>query len=161
MKTFKQFITESIESAEVFKKEIYDRIENTSIGKIIRGDVQIRHLALRELPDLSNITIYGEFDCRYNDLTSLKGSPNRVYGSFLCMYNHIETLEGAPEFVNGVFNCKENPLYTMKGAPDGIYSFRSDKFTHMQYLEYLENQELKKSIDPETEELFGGMIDEL
>ena len=50
----------------------------------------------------------GNFNCSYNQLTSLEGAPSEVGGYFWCSYNQLTTLEGAPKEVSGDFTCYNN-----------------------------------------------------
>lgn len=57
------------------------------------------------------------FNCSYNKLTTLKGAPKRVNGSFMCEFNDLTNLEGGPESIGSFFNCNHNPLPNLKGKP--------------------------------------------
>ena len=50
--------------------------------KVFRGDMDLSYMELTELPDLSDVTVTGNFDCSANALTSLKGAPKSVGGNF-------------------------------------------------------------------------------
>ena len=50
----------------------------------------------------------GNFDCRFNDLTSLEGCPEKVAGFFDCGDNKLTSLEGAPKEIGGNFYCRGN-----------------------------------------------------
>jgi len=159
MKTFKQFITEGVKVTDSLVEKLRKKIRIDNGKKHIINGVMITFRDLKELPDLSDVIVDGDYDCSSNNLHTLKGSPKQVHGSFNCSWNKLTSLEGAPEFVNGIFYCNQNPLKSLEGAPEGIYSFKSDQFTHQDYLKYWENKILKRSIDPETNDLFGGMLD--
>ncbi len=64
----------------------------------------------------------GYFDCRNNNLTTLEGAPQKV-GDFDCRNNKLTTLEGAPQEIDNGFNCDDNNLTTLKGAPQEIGGF--------------------------------------
>ena len=53
--------------------------------------------------------VTGSFYCSDNDLTSLKGSPEKVDGGFYCNGNDLTSLEGAPKKVDGDFYCPGDP----------------------------------------------------
>ena len=89
-------------------------------GFVIEGDVSITALGLTELPDLSKVTVKGDFNCSGNYLTSLKGAPQQVGGSFWCDCNHLTSLQGAPQKINGGFYCQENKLASLEGAPQHV-----------------------------------------
>ena len=70
--------------------------------KKINGDVSLYNIT--KIPQFfENIEINGWFDCSYNKLTSLKGSPKIVHRSFYCQYNNLNSLEGCPKEVGGSF----------------------------------------------------------
>ena len=60
------------------------------------------------------------FNCSFNNLTTLKGTPQRVGGSFNCSSNQLTTLKGAPQRVGIDFDCSGNQLTTLKGAPQEV-----------------------------------------
>ena len=105
---------------------------------VIKGDLSLSELGLKKLPDLSTVTITGNFSCADNELTNLRGAPRSVGGNFDCSRNQIETLmhlplhigggidtssnmlknlNGSPSTVNGTFNCSSNQLLTLSGGP--------------------------------------------
>lgn len=84
----------------------------------VQGDIDIGDRGLEELPDLSNVSVKGNFKCSKNKLASLKGSPRYVGGYFDCHANALTTLEGAPAYVGSVFDCHENRLVSLKGGPE-------------------------------------------
>ncbi len=86
-------------------------------GFVIEDSIDISSRGLTELPDLSKVTVTGDFNCSNNRLTSLKGAPQKVGGKFDCSCNQLTTLEGTPEKVGGGFLCEQNALTTLKGAP--------------------------------------------
>ena len=72
--------------------------------KIIEGDVSLRKLQLTELFDLSDVKVVGDFDCSFNNLTNLIGSPHTVKGYFDCSNNRLLTsLKGIPKTIGGRF----------------------------------------------------------
>jgi hypothetical protein len=65
----------------------------------------------------------GDFDCSYNELTSLEGAPSSVGGDFWCSNNQLTSLEGAPSTVGvggGDFYCSDNRLTSLEGAPSSV-----------------------------------------
>ena len=91
------------------------------IGKTVKviGDVVLSVLGLTKLP-INFTEVGGNFDCAYNELTSLEGVPKKVGGSFYCWKNFLTDLAGAPEKVGGSFDCSKNPLKSTKGKPEYI-----------------------------------------
>jgi hypothetical protein len=99
--------------------DIYSRIITESNGrKVVKGDVTITKLYLRELPEwLADVEIEGGFYCTGNLLTSLKNAPKIVKGAFSCDYNKLTSLVGAPETAEDDFYCDHNKLASLQGAP--------------------------------------------
>ena len=74
----------------------------------VNGDVYI-NFDITEFPLRFN-KVYGNFDCGYNNLTTLKGCPKWVGGYFSCVYNKLRDLEYSPDYVGGWFDCYDNQL---------------------------------------------------
>lgn len=87
---------------------------------VITDDVDLSGMGLTKLPDLSAVTVDGDFECYGNNLTSLAGAPKSVGGVFDCSDNQLTTLQGAPQTVDGVFYCYDNLLTTLEGAPQSV-----------------------------------------
>tara|TARA_R110002167_G_scaffold263644_2_gene470422 strand:- start:1675 stop:2262 length:588 start_codon:yes stop_codon:yes gene_type:complete len=64
--------------------------------------------------------VYGDFDCRGNNLTTLEGGPKWVAGYFYCHKNKLTSLEHSPEYVGTRFNCSSNMLIDLKYCPNSI-----------------------------------------
>ncbi len=95
----------------------YYNIYNLPKGFTIKGDLDLSHIGLTELPDLSNVTILGSFNCEGNRLKSLKGSPKKVDGSFNCAYNELSSLNNCTQEIGKNFICDNNKLETLLGGP--------------------------------------------
>ena len=93
----------------------YERKPDGSL--FVPGRLNISFRDLTCLPDLTSVTVGGDFDCSNNKLTSLKGAPAVVGGGFYCHRNQLASLEGAPASVAGNFNCCSNRLTSLKGGP--------------------------------------------
>jgi len=80
------------------------------------------------------------FTCGYNNLTTLKGSPEYVGGSFLCSSNKLTTLLGSPKKVGGHFSCSFNKLTTLEGGPEYVgghfLSFDNPLISKISSMEY-------------------------
>ncbi len=87
---------------------------------VIKGNLDLSEKDLTELPDLSKVTVEGDFNCSHNQLTSLKGAPRKVGGDFICDYNTLTILQGAPQEVGGDFSCSCNQLTSLVGTPKEI-----------------------------------------
>ena len=90
----------------------------------VDGDVNLMRKGLKEFPSFIQFgVVKGFFDCSYNNLTSLKGSPKEVDGDFDCGSNKLITLEGAPKEVSGSFDCCSNKLTSLEGSPREVKGF--------------------------------------
>ena len=85
----------------------------------VHGNVYLSIRRSTKLP-LKFRNVSGDFDCRFNNLTTLVGSPQSVDGNFYCYSNELTTLEGAPKSVGGGFTCSYNNLTTLEGAPKSV-----------------------------------------
>ena len=93
-------------------RRIEDRVERM-IRLYIRngnkGNLNLQNLHLTKLPDiLKDITVGGNFNCSYNELTSLEGAPKTVGENFGCSFNKLTSLVGAPKSVGEDFYCRNN-----------------------------------------------------
>jgi hypothetical protein len=104
------------------KQKISEIMSYVKNGKILEN-VFLNNLFLKELPDLSNILVEGDFDCSDNQLTTLEGSPREVYGIFSCHNNKLTSLKGAPQEAHSNFDCSVNQLITLEGAPSTEYEY--------------------------------------
>jgi len=159
MKSYREFINESESDIHSIcrKYGIEDYTINYDGSIDVDGDVDLRgsgfwkvfnsrsfmnkvnHWTLDELPLKFN-KVNGKFDCRYNNLRTLKGCPKEV-DNFFISDNKLESLEGCPkeverflagdnmfkdlvggpEIVLGDFNVSRNPnLVSLKGGPRKI-----------------------------------------
>ena len=115
-------------------------------GFVIKGDLDLSDMGLTELPDLSAVTVRGNFDCGNNNLTSLKGAPQSVGGGVYCMHNLLMTLEGAPQRVDGNFYCEDNYRLTTLGDVRlniGGEFISDNKFLQQEY----ESMKQSKTVD--------------
>ena len=108
-------------------------IENYTINQDGTVDVDsyvnLQGLDIKRLPLIFN-KVSGFFDCGYNKLTSLVGSPKEVNGEFSCNSNKLESLNGSPRKVKSSFLCSYNKLKTLKGGPEivgGSYGCNDNK----------------------------------
>lgn len=104
--------------------------------KQITGNVLFSGRNLTELPDLSDVYVYGDFSCSFNNLKSLKGSPMEVKFSFMCTNNILENLEYMTQKIGNDVDCSNNNLKSLYGAPDtinGIFNCSSNNLKSLQY----------------------------
>ena len=99
--------------------EYYD-IYHLPKGFVVNGDLDFSDQDITELPDLSTVTVNGNFDCSFTQLTSLKGSPQIVKGSFRCSSSPIISLEGMPQIIGKNFYCINTQITSLKGMPSII-----------------------------------------
>ena len=89
----------------------------------VHKDFDISHqlFKLDSLEGLNVSIVDGNFDCSWNSLTSLIGSPKEVGGDFTCDWNQLTSLEGSPEKVGGDFSCSSNgSMSSLEGAPKEV-----------------------------------------
>ena len=135
MKTLKESIlSRSSHSGESFKAQRREMIEKWLDEYNIRnytikddltidvdGEVCLNTIDLKEFPEYIQFgVVKGDFDCSYNQLITLKGSPIEVKDNFYCHNNRLTSLEGAPKKVNVRFQCDNNQLTSLKGAPKEV-----------------------------------------
>jgi hypothetical protein len=105
------------------KYQIKNYSINDDLTVDVDGDVDLNNLhyvnlynkPLTNIPVKFNIVL-GNFDCSYNELTSLQGAPKEVGGSFYCHSNNLTSLQFAPKEVVGNFYCHRNDLTALQGA---------------------------------------------
>jgi len=109
------------------QKNIIADIKKRIKNKTISGDVSLNNLFLHELPDLSDVSVHGDFSCSDNKLTTLQGSPDFISTGFYCHNNKLKNLIGAPTKYNHSnppnFMCHKNELETLNGSPDDVFFF--------------------------------------
>ena len=94
--------------------------EKSIYGNVIDGDLDLSGMDLEKLPDLSDVTVTGSFDCANNRLISLDGAPRDVGYNFDCHGNSLYTLKGAPSHVGNNFDCRNNYLNDLMGGPQHV-----------------------------------------
>ena len=100
------------------------RIENYTINNDLTVDidglVDLTFKYLKKIPVKFN-EIRGKFGCGYNQLISLKGSPEIVgsgdNGGFGCNNNQLNSLKYCPKIINGNFYCNSNELISLIDLP--------------------------------------------
>lgn len=81
---------------------------------IIFGDIDLSGQNLTKLPDMSNVTLYGDFLCNNNPLKSLKGIPKLVNGKVNCACCNINSLRHMPKYIGDGFDCSHNNISSLK-----------------------------------------------
>jgi len=109
---------------------------NPQTGLIdVNGDFDCREQGLTDLKGVKFGKVSGDFNCYNNQLTTLEGSPQSVGRSFNCDNNHLTTLEGAPQSVGRSFYCIDNQLTSLEGAPQSVSGSFSCNGNHLTSLE--------------------------
>ena len=85
----------------------------------VNGRVDLSDKGLVEIPILFN-RVSRDFDCGFNKLTSLKGSPRWIGGNFECDHNRLTSLEFSPDYVGSGFFCGNNDLTDLVGSPKEV-----------------------------------------
>ena len=120
----KQLLLENTAPDVFVPRRIENRVERlikTYIRNGNKGDLDLSGLKLTKLPEiLKNVSIGGDFDCGFNNLTSLENCPSSVDGTFGCGNNNLTSLEGSPSSVGGSFICGGNNLTSLEGAPKSV-----------------------------------------
>ena len=94
---------------------------NPQTGLIdVDGDFDCKRQGLTDLKGVKFGKVSGDFDCRGNQLTTLEGAPQTVVWGFACNGNELTSLEGAPKTVGGSFLCYNNQLTTLVGCPHSV-----------------------------------------
>lgn len=70
---------------------------NLPKGFVVKGNLDLSGMGLTELPDLSTVTVKGNFYCGNNQLTTLKGAPKKVGERVYCDDNKLVSLLDMPK----------------------------------------------------------------
>lgn len=112
---------EPLSAAEQFLKSRGIKYRKRLNGSLyVPGDIKLSNSGLNRLPDLTSVSVGGDFNCSYNQLTSLEGAPQSVGGEFSCSNNLLTSLNGAPASVGGDFRCECNRLTSLEGGPRSV-----------------------------------------
>ena len=84
--------------------------------------VDLSNKGLTKLPLKFN-KINGIFNCSWNKLTTLEGSPVEVNSSFFCNNNKLTSFEFAPKIIRGYFNCDFNNIKTFEYFPSYVKGY--------------------------------------
>jgi len=148
---------------------LYD-LYNLPDGLVIKDDLDISGLGLIDLPDLSKITVKGNFLCYNNKLVSLAGSPKVVEGHFMCINNQLTKLDGLSEKIGGDLWCEDNPLTSLQKAAErvgnniyadesilekyGAYTKENDNFGLL--VTYISSSDLKNTTYYKSEKIINS-----
>ncbi|MCK9477777.1 MAG: hypothetical protein M0R46_17830, partial [Candidatus Muirbacterium halophilum] len=104
------------------------------------------HEKLKVLP-LKFRKVSGNFDCGYNQLTSLEGGPQSIGGNFHCSHNQLTSLVGCPQSVGGDFECNDNNLTSLEGVPKRVGGIFWCDFNNLKNIDYLPKTYKKLNIN--------------
>lgn len=100
-----------------------ERIEKSRLIQIgfglwynYKGDLDFSNMGLNsllEIPIRFN-SVFGRFDCSYNNLISLEGAPSEKSESFYCSDNKLTSLQYASKYIYRNFFCMSNFLLSNK-----------------------------------------------
>ena len=125
-KSIKYYISTDGNVSNAAIKNIYNKEKirvdelGVNVRKLFNGSIYLSNADLYFLPNLEDLVVEGDFNCSYNDIQSLKGSPRKVNGFFECSENRLQSLKGAPQKVSGGFFCRNNQLQSLEGAPQEV-----------------------------------------
>ena len=103
------------------KMKIKNYIINDNLTVDVDDNALLSEKKIKKIPVKFN-NINGSFHCVKNQLTSLKGCPEKILnGHFVCEFNEITSLEYFPKEVSHggyltIINCGDNKLTSLKGC---------------------------------------------
>lgn len=99
----------------------YYLIEDPIYGYVVSvsDSVNLQSRKLEYLP-VQFDWVGGNFDCSFNNLTSLQGCPRVTGHNFICSHNQLTSLEYAPFEVKRDFLCDNNQLISSDGISSRI-----------------------------------------
>lgn len=104
--------------AEDFLRAVHARVLPRPNGELfVQGDLHIASRFLERLPDLSRVTVQGDFVAYNNRLTALEGMPQRIGGAVILEQNRLTDLRGLPAALEGSLDISNNQLTSLDGAP--------------------------------------------
>ena len=125
---YKTFINESSVENNLTTEQI-DFLNNYVRGKWklnaegvvdVDGNIHCFNKGISDFKGIKFGKVSGDFDCSYNNLTSLEGCPKEVSGHFYCYDNNLTSLEGCPKEVGGGFYCHYNSLTSLEFGPEAV-----------------------------------------
>jgi len=119
---------------EIEKLGIENYKFNDDFSIDVNGYVYLNSERLTKIP-IKFRNVSGDFDCGYNNLTSLEGCPKTIGGNFTCSFNNLTSLKGSPETVGSNFNCNVNKLTSLLGSPKTVGGYFNCRFNNLTSLE--------------------------
>ena len=87
---------------------------NSDLTVDVNDGVDISDRDLTFIPVKFNV-VRGTFNCSYNKLTTLIGSPYKIGNKFICNANPFKSLIGSPKEIDNGFYCYSNCLTSLEG----------------------------------------------
>jgi len=85
----------------------------------VEGDINLSNKGLIRIPwEFGSVS--GNFDCHYNNLSSLYNAPFFVGKNFNCSHNQLVSIEYCPIHIGGDLSCNDNELEGLKFCPKYI-----------------------------------------
>lgn len=84
---------------------------------VIKSTVNIGNMNLDALPDMSTVSVQGDFWCPNNKLTTPYGAPYKVSGHCKFSYNPLKTLYGMPKMIGGKIYLSNTQLTAKSFVP--------------------------------------------
>ncbi len=94
---YTKFLTSNVDIIELLENRAVDYEVKDNGEIIINDDLYLNDFNLSKLPDLSNVTVNGDFICTGNRLRSLEGAPKIVTGRVACTKNNLTSLAHMPK----------------------------------------------------------------
>ena len=69
----------------------------------------------------------GNFNCNFNELTTLEGCPNYVGGDFYCGWNKLTSLEYSPKYIGRDFGGDNLTHHVLGNVQGKIYSYNKQR----------------------------------
>jgi hypothetical protein len=101
------------------KYDIIDYTINSDRSIDVDNIINLFNRNLRKLPLKFN-KVNGDFNCHWNMLITLEGSPIEINGGFYCNKNKLTSFEYAPKIIRGNFYCNSNNIKTFEYAPSFV-----------------------------------------
>ena len=106
----------------------YTILEDVDISRFNLQTLKIRGIIIKE--------VKGNYNCSYNRLNDLEGSPRIVDGNFFCYSNELTSLKGCPKKVGLTFSASNNNITELIESP---YEVGKDFFIYSNHLTNLKN----------------------
>lgn len=109
----------------------------------VLSDVLLSNKELSFLP-FQFLSIQGDFDVSYNQLTSLKGSPKNIKYEFNCSHNLLTSLEKGPKVAKSAYDCSNNQITTFFQESEALEIKTNNLLIYDNLIENLTSKEIEK-----------------